>query len=378
MNQDRFLLIIVLTVSYTLIFAQEMKDINWCEPSTFGSSVVHNQLWKRNELSSFYDRLPAKAQAKVRNPVWNLSRNTAGLKLVFMTDAEEIYVRYKTGKPTSSYAMSHFPATGVSGIDLFAKNLDGSWSWANGEHRFKDTISYAYTGLNLDKQNYKGRKFHLYLPLYNNIEWLEIGVPRKDQIVFIHTPTEVKPVIVYGTSIAQGGCASRAGMGWTNLLDRALDLPIVNLAFSGNGRLEKEIIDLIIEKDAEIFILDCLPNLSSELDNIKTKIIYAVTTIRNKHPDVPIILADQAHHVKGRLENYRTVNIRRVNQISYETYKDLKARGIDRLYYLKHGDIGLDINDSVDGTHPTDKGMLKYASAYEKLIKIVLEKSIEK
>ena len=54
-----------------------------------------------------------------------------------------------------------------------------------------------------------------------------------------------KPVLVYGTSIAQGGVASRPGLAWTALLERKLDRPVINLAFSGNGRLEPEVLDLI-------------------------------------------------------------------------------------------------------------------------------------
>lgn len=72
---------------------------------------------------------------------------------------------------------------------------------------------------------------------------------------------EEKPIVVYGTSIAQGGCASRPGMAWPALVGRKLDRPLINLGFSGNGRLEKEVIDLIAEIDAKVYVLDCLPNL---------------------------------------------------------------------------------------------------------------------
>lgn len=375
MNKNELLIwLILMLFSISPASAQGTKDIYWYNPSKESRLVVHNQLWNGNQLESFYDRLPLEVHEKTRRPVWNLSKNAAGLKLIFNTSSEEIYVRYKTGKPRSNYAMNHFPATGVSGVDLFAENLDGSWAWANGKYQFKDTISYTFTGLNLDTEGYKkGRDFHLYLPLYNSVEWLEIGVPSGNTIDFIPVSATLKPIIVYGTSIAQGGCASRPGMGWTNLLNRMLYRPVVNLGFSGNGRLEKAIVDLIAEKDAEIFVLDCLPNLSGELNNIKAKITYAVSTIRKKHPNVPIILVDQAHYIEGRLESKRSEGILKVNQVSYETYEELKAGGTDKLYYLKHEDIGLDMHDSVDGTHPTDSGMLKYANAYAKLIKAVLE-----
>lgn len=375
MNKCKFLILVTLVFTAFLSSAQEKSEIRWKDPSKEGSPVVHNQLWNGNMLKSFYDRLPSVAEANTRKEVWGLSRNAAGLKLVFRTDAEEIFVRYTTTKTKANYAMDHFPATGVSGVDLFAENSDGSWAWANGRYQFNDTITYSFSGLNLDKEKYKdGRKFHLYLPLYNNIKWLEIGVRVGNSIEFIPVSVEEKPIVVYGTSIAQGGCASRPGMAWTNILNRTLKTPVVNLGFSGNGRLEREVVDLFAEKDAQMFILDCLPNLGGEVQNVKSKTIDAVNTIRGKHSNVPIILVDQAHYIEGKLNSAGIANTLNINRLSYEAYEELKSKGIKHLYYLKHRDIGLDMNDSVDGSHPTDMGMLKYAKAYEKLINEILKK----
>jgi len=371
MNKYRFLIFAVLLFTALLSSAQE-KQIQWYDPSKAGSSVVHNQLWDGKVLNSFYDRLPSVAEANTRKEVWSLSRNAAGLKLVFNTNAEEIFVRYTTTKSKDNYAMNHFPATGVSGVDLFAENSDGTWAWANGKYQFNDTITYTFSGLTLDKERYKnGRIFHLYLPLYNSVKWLEIGVRIGDTIEFIPVSTEEKPIVVYGTSIAQGGCASRPGMAWTNILNRTLKTPIVNLGFSGNGRLEKEVVDLFVQEEAQGFILDCLPNLGGEVQNVKSKIIYAVNTIRKKQPSVPIILVDQPHYMVGKLNSAGIAHTLNINKVSYEAYEELKSKGVKQLYYLKHADIGLDMNDSVDGSHPTDMGMLKYAKAYEKLIKAI-------
>jgi GDSL-like Lipase/Acylhydrolase family len=98
--------------------------------------------------------------------------------------------------------------------------------------------------------------------LYNSVQWMEIGI--QEGTLFNPLPTrKEKPIVVYGTSIAQGGCASRPGMAWPAILGRKLDRPLINLGFSGNGRLEKEVIDLMIEIDAKLFVLDCLPNLDA-------------------------------------------------------------------------------------------------------------------
>lgn len=373
MKPIKSLILVLLLFPSVISLAQKNKGYAWHNPASEKYLTLHNQIWTGSEINSFYDRLPARAESVVRKQVWSLSKNAAGLKLVFQTDAEAVTVRYVLTR--KNYGMNHFPATGVSGMDLYARNADGSWAWANGKHDFKrDTITYTASGLSLDKANYKnGRTFHLYLPLYNNIEWLEIGVPADKNFKFIPVSDE-KPIVVYGTSIAQGGCASRPGMAWSNILDRNLHTPVVNLGFSGNGRLEKEVVDLIVEKDAKMFIIDCLPNLGGETENIKSKTIYAVNTIRGKYPNTPIILVDGSHYTEGRLNAARTKGILRANGLSYEAYEELKGKGVKGLYYLKKDDIGLSMDDSVDGTHPTDIGMLKYAQAYERLIRSILKK----
>jgi len=372
MNRQGYFLFLTSFLIVLFLDAQEKGHMKWYDPSKEDFRTVHNQLWSGSEIASYYDRLPAKAENDVRKEVWDLSRNAAGLKLVFKTDATDITVRYVVSK--KNYAMDHFPATGVSGVDLFATNNDGTWLWANGSYSFKDTITYTYPGLDLDRDRYRnGREFHLYLPLYNTVEWLEIGVPSANSFTFIPVGDE-KPVIVYGTSIAQGGCASRAGMAWTNLLERAIYTPVVNLGFSGNGRLEKAVIDLIAENDASIFVLDCLPNLGGEVEAVVSKTNDAVQTIRSRHPQTPIILVEHSGYLENRVNAERVKALRLINAASLKAYEGLKSKGVEHLYYLKSEDIGLDLYDSVDGTHPTDGGMLKHAQAYAKLIQAILDK----
>lgn len=372
MNRQGYIFFLTSFLIVLLSNAQEKGVMKWYDPSKEDFQTVHNQLWSGSEIASYYDRLPARAEDKVRKEVWNLSRNAAGLKLVFTTDATDITVRYVVSR--KNYGMDHFPATGVSGVDLFALNNDGTWAWANGSYRFKDTITYTYSGLDLDRDHDRnGREFHLYLPLYNTVEWLEIGVPSANSFTFVPVADE-KPVIVYGTSIAQGGCASRAGMAWTNLLEQAIHTPVVNLGFSGNGRLEKAVIDLIAENDASIFVFDCLPNLGGEVAAIVSKTTDAVHAIRSRHPQTPIILVEHSGYLENRMNTERSKALRLINAESLKAYEALKSQGVEHIYYLKSDDMGLDLHDSVDGTHPTDGGMLKHAQAYAKLIQAILNK----
>src|SRR5690606_6902801 len=151
-----------------------------------------------------YDRLPENMEADVRKPVWNLSKDNAGEYIEFRTQAKEITVRYQV---TKRLEMNHMPATGVSGVDLYAKNGNGEWEWAPGRFQFKDTIIYTFPTVDRNEN----RIFRLYLPLYNEVSWLEVGVKAVDGVSFIPAD-EQAPVIVYGTSIAQGACATRPGL----------------------------------------------------------------------------------------------------------------------------------------------------------------------
>ncbi|MEX0288738.1 MAG: SGNH/GDSL hydrolase family protein, partial [Flavobacteriaceae bacterium] len=184
------------------------------------------------------------------------------------------------------------------------------------------------------------------------------------------------PIVVYGTSIAQGACASRPGMAWTNILSRKMDRPLINLAFSGNGRLEKELIDILSEIDAKLYILDCLPNLwnaqlydDKELEN---RITNAVKQIRHFRPDTPVLLTAHAGYTDGLIQPQREQQFRRVNTIQRTVFDQLKNEGIPELYYLSHQDLGLELDDMVDGTHPNDLGMMRYANAYEQALRSIL------
>lgn len=149
------------------------------------------------------------------------------------------------------------------GSTCISIDSEGKWSFCFGNYSFGDTIRYSYTNLGQDKFHNRGFEYRLYLPLYNSIKWMEIGTPEGTELTFIPQSPE-KPVVLYGTSIAQGACSSRPGMAWANILQRSLDYPLINLGFSGNGQLEKAVLNYIVEQDARLYILDCLPNFTQK------------------------------------------------------------------------------------------------------------------
>jgi hypothetical protein len=344
-----------------VLHSQQEDAFVWYDPLDV-LDKIQGQGWEN--LS--YARLPNKAENRVRKPVWRTSRQSAGLSIRFITNSESIAIGYIVNGGLNK---PHMPSTGVSGVDLYIKKND--WLWCKGNYQFKDTIRYDYK---ISKKNKQENEFELYLPLYNSIKNLVIGVPDGSSFSILPIRTE-KPIIVYGTSIAQGACASRPGMAWTNILSRKLNRPIINLAFSGNGRLEPELIELLTEIDAAVYILDCLPNLSPNekrtKGEIQKRIKNSVLGLREKRPNATILLVEHAGYSDGLVNDNRKLVYETLNSWMSESFEILKSNGINNLFLLTKEDIGLSNDAFVDGTHPTDLGMLQYAEAYERALKSI-------
>ena len=162
-------------------------------------------------------------------------------------------------------------------------------------------------------------------------------------------------------------------MAWTAILGRRLDRPVINLGFSGNGQLENGITRLLTELDAGIFVLDCLPNMSRfPADTVISRLMTTVRTLQQSRPGVPILLVDDADAGIRSLDSARDEIFDKVNRAGKEAYDKMKAAGMKNIWLLPAEDIGLDIESTVDGVHPNDVGMQRYAAAYEKIIRKLL------
>jgi len=345
----------------SLLLAQETIDYTWHNPLD-SLDKIEGQGWS----NIGYNRLPDKAEGVVRSPVWSLSRHAAGLSIRFKTDADSLQIEYEVD---GNHAMNHMPATGVSGVDLYGKSEADEWLWYRGGRNFGDNIQYHFkTG----KSPKGGREYQLYLPLYNNCKNLKIGIAKRSKIKFLPQRKE-KPIVVYGTSIAQGACASRPGMAWTSIVQRKLNYPVINLGFSGNGRLEQEVLELVTEIDARVYVLDCLPNLSpNEVhteNEIKKRLRNSIRHIRNKRPTARILLAFHAGYSDGEVDSTRREVYKTLNRWLLEVFTEFKEIAGGRLFLVR---FSLSNDAFVDGTHPTDLGMEQYAKAYEEALSPLL------
>jgi hypothetical protein len=319
------------------------------------------------ETPADYDRLPAKAEKTVRAAVWSLSRHSAGMCVRFVTDATRIDARWTL--TSANLAMPHMPATGVSGLDLYVKTDDGRWRWLAVGRPTAQTNSVTLAGEIPPGK----REYLLYLPLYNGVQSVEIGIA-KDSRLETAPPRAAgrdKPIVFYGTSITQGGCASRPGMVHTAILGRWLDRPVINLGFSGNGRMELEVAELMAELDAAVYVIDCLPNITAEEVTARTEPL--VKTLRKAHPETPILLVEDRNYADAFL----IASKRQRNETSQEAlravYERLQAGGAKQLYYLPGRDlIGDDGEGTVDSSHPTDLGFLRQAEAFRTPLEKIL------
>jgi lysophospholipase L1-like esterase len=357
------------TLSLLTLFSAANAQTTWHNPLKENFPVVQGQA-DQAAIGASFQRLPNQMKDQVRSLVWVLSQDNAGEYIEFTSNAKKISVRYQV---TEALNMPHMPSTGVSGVDLYAHDGKDNWDWAPGKYGFKDTITYTFDNL----ATKRGKIFRLYLPLYNTLKWLEVGVDQETPLTFLPIDKQ-KPIVVYGTSIAQGGCASRPGLAWPSIFGRNVNTPLINLAFSGNGRLETPIIDHIAQIDAKLFILDCMPNLGSRTlypeEEVRKRVNEAVAKFQEKHPNTPILLVEHSGGGNDHLlDTQRNKEFEASSIIIAKIYKELKTKGVKNIYFLTNKEINMGINSTVDGTHPNDIGMMEHAVAFTKKYKEIMK-----
>jgi hypothetical protein len=319
-----------------------------------------------SEVKDHFDRLPAKAEGVVREPVWTLSLSSAGMCVRFIAETPSIDVHWILRK--TQIGMPHMAPTGVSGVDLYGRTDDGKWRWiACGRP------SDANNKTTLAKELPPGRReYRLYLPLYNGVSSVEIGLPESATIALSADPAlKKKPVVFYGTSIMQGACASRPGMAQSSIIGRRLERPIINLGFSGNGKMEIEMARLLAELDPAAYVLDCLPNCDASETKARTEPL--VLELRKARPNVPILLVEDRTYADAPWTPSRWDRNVSSRKAYRKVYEKLLADGVKGLTYVEGGQLLRDDGeDTVDGSHPTDLGFMRYADILTPIIEKAL------
>ena len=341
--------LIFFTSCITVVVAAKSDSLKYVNAADFpltgkGFAVTQNR----------YERLPARLEGKTRQPVWNLSKNCSGLAVRFRSNSPVIAARWEV---TNDATMNHFAPSGIKGLDLYCLK-NGKWQFVNSARPVKKTT----TAVIIDYMPELDREYMLYLPLYDGLVSLEIGIKPKSTIggPLVNSPEIEKPVVFYGTSITQGGCASRAGMAYPAILSRMLDRQTINLGFSGNGQLDPEIADAMADIDASCYVIDCLPNVT--VAQMNEKYLPFLQTIRDKKRDVSILLVENIIFPHMYFDLSVQNRLKEKNQTLHRIYREQKMSGDHHIYYLKADKlIGPDKEATVDGVHLTDLGFLRMA-----------------
>ena len=316
---------------------------------------------------SVFRRLPILPDWPIREAVDQLANHTAGGQVRFRTDSRKILIKVALRERSGMY---HMPATGQSGFDLYV-NTSGIQRYLKTSRFPHDTIRYEvelYTADEMEMQT-----FTLNFPLYNGVNSLQIGL---EDGAKLEAPPSFKlhgKFVIYGTSITQGGCVSRPGMAYSNILSRKLDVQFVNLGFSGNGRGEPELAHLINEITGTSFIiLDYEANANETIVNTLGPFIEI---LREKHPIVPILLVSKIRYASATTGSQAYESLMRLRDFQKQLVETRKNAGDKYIYFLDGSEIlGEDYDEcTVDGVHPTDLGSLRIAGAIQSAVESILD-----
>lgn len=320
-----------------------------------------------------YTRIPAYLQDSVRPDLWERSQCSSGIGVRFATNSSRVGVRYEL---LWDAHMLHMADTGIKGTDLYIFEGDSVWRHVNTNrprvnNREEKICESTYVS-NLDTT--RMNEFMIYFPLYDGVNKLEVKI---DSGASIGTgrPELIDPrvkIIAYGTSILQGGCASRTGMAATNILSRELNCEVVNIGFSGEGKMDSCMARaMAMIPDADVFLLDPVPNCTEMMCDTLT---YGfVKILRDARPDVPIVMVEGPMYPYSRYDSFFGRYLPAKNAAYRRNYEKLKAENPYGLYYVDC--IGLDgaENDgTVDGIHLTDLGFRHYADKLRPVLEQVL------
>jgi len=372
----KFVLTIVISLGifFTLPAQEDLGKID----SNFKTEKVedvdvemHNALEPPFELHGFPWRQPGEilrrlpvslTQNEINSGVFAMSKRTSGGCIRFSTNSPVVFLRAKLANGTDGDTQSRSGADGIDAYINYGNGIEHHW------RLFAPSRDEAFNGAPMVRRLYNRpagnpagvTNWILYLPLYGGVDALEIGIQPGCEILPPKPRKITKDIVFYGSSITQGGCASRAGLNYTTLLCRELDAYQVNLGFSGSARGEEAMARYIASLDnMGVFVMDYDYNAKNPEHLQKTHEPF-FKIIREAHPKLPIIILTRV----TLYEDKRTAVIK-------ETYDNAIANGDKHVYFVEGKtlfDEDARESSSVDRCHPNDLG---FYQMYKKLLPVV-------
>jgi len=302
-------------------------------------------------------RLPDRWKERVTPAVWSLSRTTIGFSTRFVTDSNEIVIRWKVGPnlPPAGNGMVSYLAH--AGVDVYSRANGGKWSHVTaGMPKFE-------TGDGELRVNWKrGEEALVYLPIRTSSTEFSIGVKKGASFAAAPKHAIAKPIVHYGTSIVNGGGVSRAGLVFSSHMGRIVDAEVINFGFSGWGKMELPMAELLAEVDASLYIVDCDWNMNPQLQ--KENYEPFMRKLRALKPDTPILVCGgctekaepraQEVFAKGVIDRLKAENPEAWKNVSF-------LSGVEMLPN--------DDECTHDHCHPNDYGMVQMARVYAKAVR---------
>lgn len=326
--------------------------------------------WTTEQLGDPFVRIPLALKDSCNAQLWNNLECTAGMSIRFRTNSTKIWGKW-TLRHNSH--MNHMADSGIKGADLYFLDDKGKWIPVYNIRPKNDFQQEAEFVTRLDGSMHE---CCIFLPLYDGVTKMEIGV---DPDAIIEKPVYNSPkkergkIIWYGTSILQGGCASRCGMASTNIVQRELDIECVNIATSGQGKMYYHMARALAQiENVACYVIDPVPNCT--LDDCKNLTVNFVNIIRKAHPDTPIIMVDGPMYPYAKFDSYLGKYLPEKNEAFHAGYEQLRKENPKNIYYVTcEGLTGVGEEGTVDGIHLTDYGFRGYADTLEKTLRKVLK-----
>lgn len=316
------------------------------------------------QTQSEFCRLPRDIAEATNEGVKGLAYHTAGGRVRFKTNSPYLIV---CAEFPSLSNMSHMPRSGSSGFDLYRNTVLGS--------SFVTSFipdPRATTGFQIEKglgNRGKMYDYTLNFPLYNGVKNLYLGLAPDANVETTDGYLPIKPIVYYGSSITQGGCASNPGNAYQSIISRRYNLDFINLGFSGSAKGEQVIADYMADLDFSVFVSDYDHN-APNFEHLKNTHYNLYETIRKKHPDAPYIMIGRPNTDASYVDTTNRFTI------IMQSFLQAWDNGDRRVFYLDgHTLFGNENRDAatVDGCHPTDLGFERMATEIGTVIRKALE-----
>lgn len=322
-----------------------------------------------------YRRMPVQPKYELPPAVNQLANSTAGGQIAFATDSPRLAIRVElAGKPN----MYHMPATGQCGFDVYLGEPGDQQYYCTVTTPDDSKSSYEFVLYDIPQAEL--RHVTLNFPLYQGVNEVSIGIEPGRSIMAPLPYRSGKKVIVYGTSVTQGGCASRPGMACSNILSRRIPLEFMNMGFSGNGKGEPEVARVVSEiADPALLVLEYEGNVRN-VDQMRRTLPEFIRIYREAHPETPILVISRFKYARERFEPALSQRRLHMKQVELETVDLYRRQGDNNIHFLD-GEALLGTDNyyecTVDGAHPTDLGFLRMADALTPVFRELLKGELE-